>query len=123
MLATLKPEEQKRTQELALQQNIATLRNRVNELGVAEPMIQQQGADRIVVQLPGVQDTARAKEMLGRTASLELRLVEAHAGDSNARDYDPQKIRTRLPAMCRSALSFITSAAARRASRCYCRKT
>jgi|KBSMisStandDraft_5_1062788.scaffolds.fasta_scaffold07769_4 preprotein translocase subunit SecD len=92
LLATLKPEEQKRTQELALQQNIATLRNRVNELGVAEPLIQQQGADRIVVQLPGVQDTARAKELLGRTASLELRLVEAHAGDSNARDYDPQKI-------------------------------
>jgi preprotein translocase subunit SecD len=92
LAAVLKPEEQKRTQDLALQQNIATLRNRVNELGVAEPIIQQQGADRIVVQLPGVQDTARAKELLGRTASLELRLVEAHAGDPASRDYDPQKI-------------------------------
>ena len=92
LVATLKPEEQKRTQDLALQQNIATLRNRVNELGVAEPIIQQQGADRIVVQLPGVQDTARAKELLGRTASLELRLVEAHASDPAGRDYDPKKI-------------------------------
>ncbi len=92
LTAALKPEEQKRTQDLALQQNIATLRNRVNELGVAEPIIQQQGADRIVVQLPGVQDTARAKELLGRTASLELRLVEAHASDPQGRDYDPKKI-------------------------------
>jgi len=92
LVAALKPEEIKRTQDLALQQNIATLRNRVNELGVAEPIIQQQGADRIVVQLPGVQDTARAKELLGRTASLELRLVEAHAGDPSGRDYDPKKI-------------------------------
>ena len=92
LTAALKPEEQKRTQDLALQQNIATLRNRVNELGVAEPIIQQQGADRIVVQLPGVQDTARAKELLGRTASLELRLVEAHASDPAGRDYDPKKI-------------------------------
>ena len=92
LVAALKPEEQKRTQDLALQQNIATLRNRVNELGVAEPIIQQQGADRIVVQLPGVQDTARAKELLGRTASLELRLVEAHASDPAGRDYDAKKI-------------------------------
>ena len=60
----------------ALQQNITTLRNRVNELGVAEPVIQQQGAERIVVQLPGVQDTARAKEILGATATLEFRLVD-----------------------------------------------
>lgn len=59
----------------ALQQNIVTLRNRVNELGVAEPVIQQQGLERIVVQLPGVQDTARAKEILGATATLEYRLV------------------------------------------------
>jgi preprotein translocase subunit SecD len=92
LVAALKPEEEKRTQDLALQQNIATLRNRVNELGVAEPIIQQQGADRIVVQLPGVQDTAHAKELLGRTASLELRLVEAHASDPSGRDYDPKKI-------------------------------
>ena len=63
-------------QELALQQNITTLRNRVNELGVAEPIIQQQGADRIVVQLPGVQDTAKAKDILGRTATLEVRMVD-----------------------------------------------
>ncbi|SEQ12521.1 preprotein translocase subunit SecD [Ectothiorhodospira magna] len=61
---------------LALQQNITTLRNRVDELGVAEPVIQQQGEDRIVVQLPGVQDTARAKEILGATATLEFRLVD-----------------------------------------------
>ena len=83
---------QNETQKSALAQNITTLRNRVNELGVAEPIIQQQGADRIVVQLPGVQDTARAKDILGRTASLEIRMVEAHASDPNARDYDPQKI-------------------------------
>ena len=92
LLATLRPEEQKRTLELALQQNITTLRNRVNELGVAEPIIQQQGAERIVVQLPGVQDTARAKDILGRTASLEIRLVEAHLGGVGTRDYDPVKI-------------------------------
>jgi preprotein translocase subunit SecD len=72
----LKLEAQRRTQEFALQQNITTLRNRVNELGVAEPSIQQQGADRVVVQLPGVQDTAKAKDILGRTATLEVRLVE-----------------------------------------------
>jgi preprotein translocase subunit SecD len=72
----LRLEAQRRTQEFALQQNITTLRNRVNELGVAEPSIQQQGADRVVVQLPGVQDTAKAKDILGRTATLEVRLVE-----------------------------------------------
>jgi len=66
----------------ALQQNITTLRNRVNELGVAEPLIQQQGKNRIVVQLPGVQDTARAKDILGATATLEFRAV--HEGDANA---------------------------------------
>jgi len=64
------------TKRFALQQNITTLRNRVNELGVAEPVIQQQGMDRIVVQLPGVQDTAKAKEILGATATLEFRLVD-----------------------------------------------
>ena len=64
------------TQRFAVQQNITTLRNRVNELGVAEPVIQQQGEDRIVVQLPGVQDTARAKEILGATATLEFRMVD-----------------------------------------------
>jgi len=74
--ASLKPEAQKRIQEFALKQNITTLHNRINELGVAEPVIQQQGADRIVVQLPGVQDTAKAKDILGRTATLEVRLVD-----------------------------------------------
>jgi len=79
LVATVRPEFQKRVQENALQQNILTLHKRVNELGVAEPVIQQQGADRVVVQLPGVQDTARAKEILGRTATLEVRLVDEEA--------------------------------------------
>jgi preprotein translocase subunit SecD len=74
--ATLKPTAQKRIQEFAIKQNITTLHNRINELGVAEPVIQQQGADRIVVQLPGVQDTAKAKDILGRTATLEIRMVD-----------------------------------------------
>ncbi|MDP2784466.1 MAG: protein translocase subunit SecD [Sulfurimicrobium sp.] len=74
--ASMNPQAQKKNQEFALQQNITTLRNRVNELGVAEPIIQQQGADRVVVQLPGVQDTAKAKEILGRTATLEIRMVD-----------------------------------------------
>ena len=68
--------EQKTVKKFALQQNLTTLRNRVNELGVAEPLIQQQGEGRIVVELPGVQDTARAKEILGATATLEFRLVD-----------------------------------------------
>ena len=76
LVASIKPEAQKRTQEFALKQNIQTLHNRINELGVAEPVIQQQGADRVVVQLPGVQDTAKAKEILGRTATLEVRMVD-----------------------------------------------
>jgi preprotein translocase subunit SecD len=76
LVATLKPEAAKRTQEFALKQNITTLHNRINELGVAEPIIQQQGADRVVVQLPGVQDTAKAKDILGRTATLEIRMVD-----------------------------------------------
>jgi len=74
--AKLKPQAEQRIQNSAVQQNLLTLRNRVNELGVAEPVIQQQGADRVVVQLPGVQDTARAKDILGRTATLEVRLVD-----------------------------------------------
>jgi preprotein translocase subunit SecD len=76
LTGTIKPEAQKRTQEFALKQNIQTLHNRINELGVAEPVIQQQGSDRVVVQLPGVQDTAKAKEILGRTATLEIRMVD-----------------------------------------------
>ena len=74
--ARLNKAAQLKTQEYALQQNLTTLRNRVNELGVAEPVIQQQGVDRVVVQLPGVQDTAKAKEILGRTATLEIRMVD-----------------------------------------------
>jgi preprotein translocase subunit SecD len=76
LVASIRPEAQKRTQEFALKQNIQTLHNRINELGVAEPVIQQQGSDRVVVQLPGVQDTAKAKEILGRTATLEVRMVD-----------------------------------------------
>ncbi len=75
VVATIRPEVMKADQEMALQQNIQTLRNRVNELGVAEPIVQQQGLDRIVVQLAGVQDTGRAKGILGRTATLEVRNV------------------------------------------------
>ncbi len=63
-------------QQTALKQNITTLRNRVNEIGVAEPVIQQQGADRVVVQLPGVQDTVEAKKIIGATATLEYRAVD-----------------------------------------------
>lgn len=76
LVINLRPEELKRIKGDSVKQNITTLHNRVNELGVAEPIIQQQGEDRIVVQLPGVQDTAKAKDILGRTASLEVRLVE-----------------------------------------------
>ena len=76
---SLKPEASKRVQDTAITQNITTLHNRVNELGVAEPVIQQQGPDRVVVQLPGVQDTAKAKDIIGRTATLELRMVDDSA--------------------------------------------
>ncbi len=76
---SIKPEAARKVQEQALKQNITTLHNRINELGVAEPVIQQQGLDRIVVQLPGVQDTAKAKDILGRTATLEVRMVDESA--------------------------------------------
>ena len=79
LTATTKPEAARRVQDQALKQNITTLHNRINELGVSEPVIQQQGIDRIVVQLPGVQDTAKAKDILGRTATLEVRLVDESA--------------------------------------------
>jgi preprotein translocase subunit SecD len=86
LVANFKPEGIKKVQEFALKQNITTLHNRINELGVAEPVIQQQGIDRIVVQLPGVQDVAKAKDILGRTAVLEVRLVdessEGHAAEA-----------------------------------------
>ena len=79
LTASLKPQAARTVQDQALKQNITTLHNRINELGVAEPVIQQQGLDRIVVQLPGVQDTAKAKDILGRTATLELRMVDESA--------------------------------------------
>ena len=88
LTATIKPDAARRIQDQALKQNMVTLHNRINELGVAEPVIQQQGLDRIVVQLPGVQDTAKAKDILGRTATLEMRLVEdgaeARAAENNS---------------------------------------
>jgi preprotein translocase subunit SecD len=88
LTATIKPEAALKIQDQALKQNILTLHNRINELGVAEPVIQQQGLDRIVVQLPGVQDTAKAKDILGRTATLELRMVdessEGQAAEANS---------------------------------------
>src|SRR5687767_5935206 len=96
LVATLRPELQKTVAEQAVQQNIGTLHKRVNELGVAEPVIQQQGADRIVVQLPGVQDIARAKEILGRTATLEVRLVDEQAmqsGNSAGLEVFPERRR------------------------------
>ncbi|MCE9632849.1 MAG: protein translocase subunit SecD, partial [Methylophilales bacterium] len=76
LIASLGLPAQKHIEDFALKQNMTTLHNRVNELGVAEPIIQQQGADRVVIQLPGVQDTAKAKEILGRTATLEIRMVD-----------------------------------------------
>jgi preprotein translocase subunit SecD len=88
LTAAINPVAGRKIQEQALKQNITTLHNRINELGVAEPVIQQQGLDRIVVQLPGVQDTAKAKDILGRTATLEIRMVdesaEARAAESGA---------------------------------------
>ncbi len=75
LTGAIKPAAAKAVQDAAIKQNITTLHNRVNELGVAEPVIQQQGADRVVVQLPGVQDTAKAKDIIGRTATLEVRLA------------------------------------------------
>ncbi|HEX7890361.1 MAG TPA: protein translocase subunit SecD [Ramlibacter sp.] len=82
--ATIKPEAARRVQDQALKQNMTTLHNRINELGVAEPVVQQQGLDRIVVQLPGVQDPTQAKRILGRTATLEMRLVDESAEGRSA---------------------------------------
>ena len=91
LIITIKDEVLLETQRLALQQNITTLRKRVNELGVAEPVIQRQGLKRVVVQLPGVQDTARAKTILGATATLEFRLVDE--------EHEPQEaVNGRIPA-------------------------
>jgi preprotein translocase subunit SecD len=79
LTGTLKPTSLRSVQDNAIKQNISTLHNRINELGVAEPVIQQQGVDRVVVQLPGVQDVAQAKKILGRTATLEMRMVDDSA--------------------------------------------
>ncbi|MBI3902638.1 MAG: protein translocase subunit SecD [Nitrosomonadales bacterium] len=110
LLASLKPEEDKRIQDSAIQQNLVTLRNRVNELGVAEPVIQQQGADRIVVQLPGVQDTARAKDILGRTATLEVRMVdeEHHYVEGTAVPFGTEMFKDRegTPILVKKAVIF-----------------
>jgi preprotein translocase subunit SecD len=95
LVASLSPQTLKSIQEDAIAQNISTLRNRINALGVAEPVIQQQGAERIVVQLPGVQDVATAKEILGRTATLELRMVKGVPGDKEA--FDVHAGRTQEP--------------------------
>ncbi len=83
LVASIQAVAAREVQEQALKQNITTLHNRINELGVAEPVIQQQGLDRIVVQLPGVQDTAKAKDIVGRTATLEVRMVDESA-EANA---------------------------------------
>jgi preprotein translocase subunit SecD len=80
IVATIPLVKLKEVKDYAVKQNIATLRNRINELGVAEPLIQQQGAERILVQLPGVQDSERAKRILGATATIEFRLVNESAG-------------------------------------------
>ncbi len=90
LIASLSDNEKGEIRKFALAQNITTLRNRINELGVAEPVVQQQGDNRIVVQLPGVQDTARAKEILGATATLEFRLVDTEHDVLNA-------VKTRAP--------------------------
>jgi preprotein translocase subunit SecD len=95
--------------DFAIKQNITTLHNRINELGVAEPVIQQQGADRIVVQLPGVQDVAKAKDILGRTATLEVRMVD----DENSANGPIWSRRWHRPA-CPSAPNTTSNAAARR---------
>ncbi|QGZ60634.1 protein translocase subunit SecD [Paraburkholderia acidisoli] len=89
LVGTFTPAVKKTVQDAALKQNIQTLHNRVNELGVAEPVIQQQGDDRIVVELPGVQDTAKAKDIIGRTATLEARLADPNGLHPNPGDAVP----------------------------------
>jgi preprotein translocase subunit SecD len=89
VVGTFTPAVEKEVQDAALKQNITTLHNRVNELGVAEPVIQQQGNDRIVVELPGVQDTAKAKDIIGRTATLEARLADPVNTHPNPNDPVP----------------------------------
>jgi preprotein translocase subunit SecD len=108
LTVTLKPQEEQLIQKAAVQQNLTTLRNRVNELGVAEPVIQQQGFDRIVVQLPGMQDTTRAEAILGRTATLQVRMVEAHL-NSDSRDYSPEKIEAARNGMVPAGMELLYS--------------
>jgi len=96
IVATVRADALKRIKDSALKQNISTLNNRVNGLGVSEPVIQQQGEDRIAVQLPGVQDPVRAREILGRTATLEVRLVDEEAqrsGNTAGADVFPENRR------------------------------
>lgn len=99
IVLTLSEEAVNKVRSDAVKQNITTLHNRVNELGVAEPVIQQSGADRIVVQLPGVQDTAKAKDIIGRTATLEVRMVED----------DPAKLREALEGNVPSGYELLSS--------------
>lgn len=82
LISVMTDERQRQARDYAVQQNVTIMRNRVNQLGVAEPLIQRQGAERIVVELPGIQDTARAKEILGATATLEFRLVNTSVDSS-----------------------------------------
>ena len=96
LTVTLKPTAIKQLQEDAIKQNVVTLHNRINELGVAEPVITQQGADRIVVQLPGIQDVTKAKDLIGRTATLEVRMVDDQAlssGSTTGVDIVPERAR------------------------------
>ena len=97
LVTRLTPQQIKERQDYAIQQNITTLRNRVNELGVSEPIVQRQGLDRIVVQLPGVQNSAEVKDILGKTATLEFRLV-GHVGRS-VRGSTPRHRTARLQAL------------------------
>ena len=85
------------------EQNITSLNNRVNELGVAEPVIQQQGADRVVVQLPGVQDTAKAKSIIGRTATLEIMLVDEERDVTIRSRRRPGALRVQVLSRCATA--------------------
>lgn len=86
---SLSEQEIQQIQDYAIEQNLTTIRNRVNELGVAEPLVQRQGADRIIVELPGVQDTAQAKRVLGATANLEFRLAARQDAPASATETYP----------------------------------
>ena len=100
LILSLSEDAMQKVRSDAVKQNITTLHNRVNELGVAEPVIQQSGIDRIVVQLPGVQDTAKAKDIIGRTATLEVRMVED----------DPAKVQAALGGNVPSGYELLYSA-------------